>query len=108
MFKVIPVSEYQNSLNQCFLLSVGIAHCFVAIRYTPKKILARKNRQNAKVNGGILVSDHLKIGEAHPQMTLAMIRAKIPFWTEFTFDFNKASPCSTQGEALRNTQSKFL
>lgn len=36
---------------------------------------AKPKRQKAKVKGGILVSDHLKIGEAPPQMILAMIRA---------------------------------
>ena len=37
---------------------------------------ATKKRQNAKVNGGILVRASLNIGAAAPQIILVMINAK--------------------------------
>ena len=78
----MPVREYQMSLNQCFVSSMGKANCFVETRNIPKNMLAKKKRQKARVYGGMFVSDHLKIGDANPQMTLAMMRASMPFWTE--------------------------
>ena len=36
-------------------------------------------RKKASVNGGMLSSDHLKIGAAAPQITFAIIRAKIAY-----------------------------
>ena len=38
-----------------------------------------KKRRKAKVKGSILVRDHLKMGEAAPQIMLAKIKAKIAF-----------------------------
>lgn len=38
---------------------------------------ARKNRQKAKIKGEIEVRLHLKIGEAAPQIKLAIIKAKM-------------------------------
>lgn len=45
--------------------------------------VARKNRINPKVNGVVSSSDHLKIGEVAPQITLARISARI---ASFAFD----------------------
>lgn len=40
---------------------------------------AKKKRINAKVNGGILVRASLNMGDAAPQMMLAIIKARIGF-----------------------------
>jgi len=40
---------------------------------------AKKNRINANVNSGIFSKENLKIGDAAPQITLAIIKARIGF-----------------------------
>ena len=97
----MPVREYQTSLNQCFTSRVGKANCFVETRNIPKNMLAKKKRQKARVYGGIFVSDHLKIGEAKPQIVLAIIRAMIPFWTEFIMIFIRPPLAGMQEVVLR-------
>lgn len=42
-------------------------------------IPAKKNRMNARVNGGIFTNANLKIGEAAPQIILAIIKATTGF-----------------------------
>lgn len=39
-----------------------------------------EKRKKARVKGGIFCRDHLKIGEAAPQIMLAIIRATIAFF----------------------------
>lgn len=49
------------------------------------RIAPRKNRQNARVNGGMFWRLILNIAEAAPQMMLAIISAKKAFWTVVSF-----------------------
>ena len=48
-----------------------------------RNIAPKKNRQNARVNGGMFCKLSLKIAAAAPQIILEIISAKIAFWTVF-------------------------
>jgi len=106
ILSVMPVREYHTSLNQCFASRVGKANCLVATRNMPKNMLARKNRQKARVYGGMFVRDHLNIGEAKPQIMLAIIRAMMPFWTEVILIFIRPPLAASQEVVFGNNQGK--
>src|SRR3990172_8610554 len=74
---VTPKSDNRNKLLQLFF---GIEKGFET---KGKRIRdAAKKRIKASVNGWILVSAYLKMGEAAPQIILAVIRASMAFlWT---------------------------
>ena len=75
IFIVIPKKPTSNISSHC--LALNFCHLFKAIGRNISP--AKKKRMKAKVKGGILVRENLKIGLAIPQMMLAMMRAKIGF-----------------------------
>jgi hypothetical protein len=72
---VMPKNPTKIISSHCF--AVSFCHLFNAKgkNISPEK----KKRMNANVKGGMLVKANLKIGEAIPQMTLAIMRARIGF-----------------------------
>ena len=75
IFMVIPKKPTSNISSHCLPLS--FCHLFKAIGKNINP--AKKKRIKAKVKGGILVRANLKIGEAIPQTTLAIINARTGF-----------------------------
>lgn len=72
IFIVIPKRER--------IINFGQSSFFILREWTARgrrRQEAREKRRKARVNGWILVNDHLKIGEAAPQIILAKINARI-------------------------------
>ena len=75
IFIVIPKNPTSSILKNCFKDS--LCQFFIAIGKNIRP--AKKKRIKAKVKGGMLVRANLKIGDAIPQMMLAIIRARTGF-----------------------------
>lgn len=72
IFMVMPLNDKRRILSQSFF---SIHKLFTA--KGKSIIVAPKKRRNAKVKGGIFSKASLKIGEAAPQIMLAVIKASI-------------------------------
>lgn len=70
IFTVMPKKDATSISIQSFRVS-----CFMCTSFTKgrNKSAAKKKRMNARVKGGIFVSEYLNIGAAAPQIILAMI-----------------------------------
>ena len=83
MFIVMPKNAYCIRSIRSFKVFVGKAAFFP--RYIVRNTDPRKNLQNARVKGGILVRLTLNTGAAAPQMMLDAIIAKNAFWAVVIF-----------------------
>jgi hypothetical protein len=72
---LMPKKAPSNNINQS--LPDILCQCFIP--HGKNKTAAPKKRINAKVNGGMLIRAYLNIGEAAPQITLVIIKAKTGF-----------------------------
>lgn len=75
IFKVIPKIAAMIRVGKCSRLIRSLLYVNGNSKYA-----AMKKRKKARVNVPIFSKDHLKIGEAAPQMILAIISAMTAFW----------------------------
>ena len=66
-----------------------------------------KNLIKAKVKGGILTNANLKIGEAAPQMTLAIIKAKIGFINSFSYQDKTATGLKKYSTSSKRPKNRY-